>query len=68
MTTSRSHQRWVLGLASLGSFIVVLDLLVVSTALSTIQRHLGASIESLEWTINTQVRPRGAVRGVDPQR
>jgi EmrB/QacA subfamily drug resistance transporter len=52
MTTSRSHQRWVLGLASLGSFMVVLDLLVVSTALSTIQRHLGASIESLEWTIN----------------
>jgi len=52
MTTSRLHQRWVLGLASLGSFMVVLDLLVVSTALSTIQRHLGASIESLEWTIN----------------
>jgi EmrB/QacA subfamily drug resistance transporter len=52
MTSSRSHQRWVLGLASLGSFMVVLDLLVVSTALSTIQRHLGASLESLEWTIN----------------
>jgi EmrB/QacA subfamily drug resistance transporter len=41
-----------LGLASLGSFMVVLDLFVVSTALSTIQRHLGASLESLEWTIN----------------
>jgi EmrB/QacA subfamily drug resistance transporter len=32
--------------------MVVLDLLVVSTALSTIQRDLHASLEQLEWTIN----------------
>ena len=32
--------------------MVVLDLLVVSTALSTIQRDLGASLEQLEWTVN----------------
>ena len=52
MRTSRSAQTWVLALASLGSFMVVLDLLVVSTALSTIRRHLGASVQELEWTIN----------------
>ena len=50
MTTST--QRWVLGLSALASFMVVLDMLVVVTALPTIQRDLGASFESLEWTVN----------------
>jgi EmrB/QacA subfamily drug resistance transporter len=50
MTTST--QRWVLGLSALASFMVVLDMLVVVTALPTIQRDLGASLESLEWTVN----------------
>ncbi|MFJ1561808.1 MFS transporter [Streptomyces mirabilis] len=45
-------QRWTLALASVGSFMVVLDLLVVATALTAIQRDLHASIEGLEWTIN----------------
>ena len=48
----RSAQNWTLALASVASFIVVLDLLVVATALSTIRRALGASIEQLEWTVN----------------
>src|SRR6185437_6390875 len=38
-------QRWVIGLASVGSFMVVLDLLVVATALTSIHRGLHASIE-----------------------
>ena len=45
-------QRWVIGLASVGSFMVVLDLLVVATALTSIHRGLHASIEDLEWTVN----------------
>jgi EmrB/QacA subfamily drug resistance transporter len=32
--------------------MVVLDGLVVATALTTIQHHLGASISQLEWTVN----------------
>jgi EmrB/QacA subfamily drug resistance transporter len=48
-------QRWVLGLSALASFMVVLDLLVVATALTTIQRDLGASLEALEWTVNAYV-------------
>jgi EmrB/QacA subfamily drug resistance transporter len=52
MTTSRRTQTWVLALAATASFMVVLDLLVVSTALSTIRRDLGASVEQLEWTVN----------------
>jgi len=47
-----SAQAWALALASVASFMVVLDLLVVATALSTIRRDLGASVEQLEWTVN----------------
>jgi MFS family permease len=43
---------WALALASVASFMVVLDLLVVATALTTIRRDLGASIGQLEWTVN----------------
>ena len=43
---------WVLALTSVASFMVALDALVVSTALSTIRKDLGASIEALEWTVN----------------
>ncbi|MBV9414111.1 MAG: DHA2 family efflux MFS transporter permease subunit [Solirubrobacterales bacterium] len=32
--------------------MVALDMLVVTTALSTIRLHLGASVQQLEWTIN----------------
>jgi hypothetical protein len=38
----------VLGLSALASFMVVLDMLVVATALTAIQRDLGASLEDLE--------------------
>jgi len=47
-----SAQRWVLVLVSVASLMVVLDMLVVTTALNTIRLDLGASIEQLEWTIN----------------
>jgi EmrB/QacA subfamily drug resistance transporter len=47
-----SARRWVLALASAGSLMVALDALVVTTALTTIQRDLGASLEELEWTVN----------------
>lgn len=43
---------WVLALTAAASFMVALDALVVSTALSTIRVELGASIEALEWTVN----------------
>ncbi len=43
--------RWVLGLTSIASFMVALDLLVVSTALPTIRLDLQASIEQAQWTV-----------------
>src|SRR5918999_5927516 len=47
-----SKQAWGLGLASLASFMMALDSLVVTTTLSTIRQDLTASVESLEWTVN----------------
>jgi EmrB/QacA subfamily drug resistance transporter len=47
-----SKQRWILALAALAAFMTSLDTLVVTTALSTIRRDLGASVEQLEWTVN----------------
>ncbi|MHB8235479.1 MAG: MFS transporter, partial [Solirubrobacteraceae bacterium] len=46
---------WTLGIVSVALFMVVLDNLVVSVALPTIHRELGASIQSLEWTVNAYV-------------
>src|SRR6201991_4553191 len=51
-TGMTTKQRWILVLAALAAFMTALDTLVVTTALSTIQRDLGASIEQLEWTVN----------------
>jgi hypothetical protein len=45
-------ERWVLGLTATASLMVLLDMLVVTTALSTVREALGASIEALEWTVN----------------
>lgn len=47
-----SGQQWVLGLASLASFMMALDSQIVTTALSTIRVDLAASVESLEWVVN----------------
>ncbi len=48
-------QRWVLAVTGVASFVVALDALVVSTALTTIRAELGASIDQLEWTVNAYV-------------
>src|SRR4051794_29022373 len=44
--------RWTLAIVSIALFMTALDNLVVSTALPSIRKSLGASIESLEWTVN----------------
>src|SRR6201998_38920 len=50
--TSARRRAWALAIVSVGLFMVVLDNLVVSVALPSIHRDLGASIQSLEWTVN----------------
>jgi EmrB/QacA subfamily drug resistance transporter len=43
---------WTFAITCIALFMVVLDNLVVTTALPTIRRDLGASIQDLEWTVN----------------
>jgi EmrB/QacA subfamily drug resistance transporter len=43
---------WTFAIVSVALFMVTLDNLVVTTALPTIRVDLGASLESLEWTVN----------------
>src|SRR4051794_28613942 len=43
---------WTFAIVSIALFMTTLDNLVVSTALPSIRTDLGASIESLEWTVN----------------
>src|ERR1700739_2169443 len=52
---SQSRRIWTLVIVSLGLFMTVLDNLVVNVALPSIHRDLGASIQSLEWTVNAYV-------------
>jgi EmrB/QacA subfamily drug resistance transporter len=52
---SRARNRSTLAIVSIALFMVVLDNLVVSVALPTIHRDLGASIQALEWTVNAYV-------------
>jgi EmrB/QacA subfamily drug resistance transporter len=47
-----AKQRWVLALTSVASLMVGLDILVVTTTLTTIHLRLGASLGQLEWIIN----------------
>jgi EmrB/QacA subfamily drug resistance transporter len=44
--------RWTFAIVSTALFMVVLDNLVVTTALPSIRADLGATIENLQWTVN----------------
>ncbi|WCB92321.1 Multidrug resistance protein Stp [Baekduia alba] len=51
-TSARPRAGWTFAIVSVALFMTALDNLVVSTALPTIRVDLGASLESLEWTVN----------------
>jgi EmrB/QacA subfamily drug resistance transporter len=50
--TAKARTLWTFAITSVALFMVVLDNLVVSTALPVIRVDLAASIEELEWTVN----------------
>src|ERR1700742_2848366 len=52
MTTRRPHPGWTFAIVSVALFMVVLDNLVVTTALPSIRRDLGGGVQALEWTGN----------------
>src|SRR5258707_959675 len=49
----RPRLGWILGLTSAAYFMVVLDSLVVITALPRMQRDLHVGLASLQWTVNS---------------
>ena len=50
--TTNRRLGWVLGLTSTAYFMVILDSVVVITALPRMQRELHVSLSSLQWTLN----------------
>jgi EmrB/QacA subfamily drug resistance transporter len=51
-TTPSKRTMWTFAVASAAAFMAALDNLVVTMALPSIQRDLGAGLEELEWTVN----------------
>jgi EmrB/QacA subfamily drug resistance transporter len=48
----KTRTLWTFVITSIALFMVTLDNLVVTTAIPVIRKDLGASLESLEWTVN----------------
>src|SRR5580693_1035042 len=46
------HQRATLLVCCVGSFMVLLDVSIVNTALPSMQRDLGASFSGLQWVVD----------------
>lgn len=49
---ARGGKNWTLGVTALASFMMALDAQVITTAFATIRADLGASVETLQWTVN----------------
>src|SRR3954453_13409957 len=52
MTARRPSPVWTFAIVSVALFMVVLDNLVVTTALPSIRADLGGGVQALEWTVN----------------
>jgi EmrB/QacA subfamily drug resistance transporter len=52
MITDENRRWWTLGAMCFALFMIMLDNTVVNVALPSIQHDFGASLSSLEWTIN----------------
>jgi EmrB/QacA subfamily drug resistance transporter len=50
---AKGSKNWTLGVTALASFMMALDAQVITTAFATIRRDLGASVETLQWTVNS---------------
>jgi EmrB/QacA subfamily drug resistance transporter len=48
----RQIKNWTLGVTALASFMIVLDGQVITTAFASIRGEFGASVETLQWTVN----------------
>jgi EmrB/QacA subfamily drug resistance transporter len=48
----RRTKNWVLGVTALASFMIALDALVITAAFTNIRADFGASVATLQWTVN----------------
>ena len=59
--TDRSRQRLTVAVASLGFFLITLDILIVNLALPDMSRDLGAGTQALQWVIDGYTLPFAAL-------
>src|SRR6476620_5810335 len=52
VSSRRNGPLWTFAIVSVALFMVVLDNLVVTTALPSIRADLGGGLQALEWTVN----------------
>src|SRR3954470_23411313 len=52
VSSRRNGPLWTFAIVSVALFMVVLDNLVVTTALPSIRKDLGGALEDLEWTVS----------------
>jgi EmrB/QacA subfamily drug resistance transporter len=50
---AKGSKNWTLGVTALASFMMALDAQVITTAFATIRGDLDASVETLQWTVNS---------------
>src|SRR5439155_21835003 len=54
---SKTHPRWTLAIVCTATFMLLLDLTIVSVALSDIQRDFHADLGSLQWVVDAYTLP-----------
>src|ERR1700722_4562541 len=52
LAAHQARRWWILPVLCLSVFLVVVDNTIVNVALPTLNRHLGASISSLQWIVD----------------
>src|SRR3712207_6681674 len=57
----RPQLGWAFAISAIALFMVVLDNLVVTTALPVIREELDATVEQLEWTVNAYTLTYGVL-------
>jgi EmrB/QacA subfamily drug resistance transporter len=61
MTSKTTTKWWTLGVVSVATFMLLLDITVVNTALPAIEEDLGASFTDLQWVVDAYTLTLAAV-------
>src|SRR5918999_4173065 len=61
MASQTATKWWTLGVVSVATFMLLLDITVVNTALPSIQEDLGATFTDLQWVVDAYTLPLAAL-------